>query len=178
MMRNRTKAFLRGLAVIAALGAILLAGGMSRAADALPRPAGKVILTVSGAIDRTNAPGKAQFDLAMLQALGLQQVTTTTNWTDGKQVFEGVLARKVLEAVGAHGTTVAAAAIDDYSVDIPVADFESYPVLLALTMNGTAMTAKDKGPVWIVYPRDDYPALADPKMDLRWVWQLKALVVK
>jgi hypothetical protein len=169
---------LRRLALLATLALLLLGAPAGRAADALPKPTGKVLLTVSGAIDRTNAPGKAQFDLAMLQALGLDRATTTTNWTDGKQVFEGVLARKVLDAVGAHGTTVAAAAIDDYSVDIPIADFRDYPVLLALTMNGTAMTAKDKGPIWIVYPRDDYAALHDPKMDLRWVWQLKALVVK
>ena len=178
MTRHQGSISWRRLAALATLALLLLGAPSGRAADPLAKPTGKVILTVSGAIDRTNAAGKAQFDLAMLQALGLQQITTTTNWTDGKQVFEGVLVQKVLDAVGAHGTTVAATAIDDYSVAIPIADFHDYPVLLALTMNGAAMTAKDKGPIWIVYPRDDYAALRDPKMDLRWVWQLKALVVK
>jgi len=41
------------------------------AAD-LPRPAGPVILTVTGAISITNAPGKAEFDQAMLEALGVE----------------------------------------------------------------------------------------------------------
>lgn len=167
-----------GRVAAAALVIAILAAPWARAADPLPKPAGRVVLIVTGAIDRTNAPGKAQFDLAMLRALGLDRVATTTNWTDGKQVFEGVLARKVMAAVGAHGTQVAAAAIDDYTVSIPISDFADYPVLLALTMNGTELTARDKGPIWIVYPRDDFPALNDPKIDLRWIWQLKALDVK
>jgi hypothetical protein len=162
----------------AALLLALLAVSGVRAAEPLPKPAGRVLLTVTGAIDRTNGPGRAQFDLAMLQALGLAKVTTTTNWTDGRQVFEGVPARKLMEAVGARGTTVSAVAIDDYKVEIPLSDLMDYPVLLALSMNGVALTPRDKGPIWIVYPRDDIPALNDPKMDLRWVWQLKALDVK
>lgn len=166
--------------VAIALG--LLLAGMSwqgaQAADPLARPTGPVILTVTGAISVTNAPGKAEFDLKMLQALGVEQLTTTTNWTDGKQVFEGVQVHKLLDAVGAHGTTISAVALDDYASDIPIDDFTKYPALLAYSMNGKVMTARDKGPIWIVYPRDDHPELKDPLLDSHWVWQLKDIDVK
>jgi hypothetical protein len=51
-------------------------------------------------------------------------------------------------------------------------------VLLAMRMNGQALTPRDKGPIWIVYPRDDYAPLRDPKINDRWIWQLKAIDVK
>jgi hypothetical protein len=59
-----------------------------------------------------------------------------------------------------------------------MADFAKYPVLLAYSMDGKALTARDKGPLWIVYPRDDYPEIKDPLLDSRWVWQLKEIDVK
>jgi hypothetical protein len=164
-----------------ALGAALLlaviVASPGRAAE-LARPTGPVILTVTGAIASTNAPGRAEFDQAMLEALGTARLTTSTDWTDGKPVFDGVPAKKLLEAVGAKGKTISAIALNDYAVDIPIDDLTTYPVLLALRMNGQALTARDKGPIWIVYPRDDYPELRDPKINDRWIWQLKAFEVK
>jgi len=44
-------------------------------------------------------------------------------------------------------------------------------------MNGQALRIRDKGPIWIVYPRDDYPELAVDAMDQRWIWQVKELHV-
>ena len=40
------------------------------------------------------------------------------------------------------------------------------------------LTPRDKGPVWIVYPRDNHGVLADIRYDMRWVWQLVALHVQ
>jgi hypothetical protein len=144
----------------------------------LPRPAGPVILTVSGSIANTNAPGRAEFDRAMLEGLGVETLTTSTSWTDGPQRFEGVRATKLLEAVGAEGSTVRAIALNDYLAEIPVETIEDYPVFLAFRQNGVVLTARDKGPLWMVFPRDDYPELNDPRIDIQWVWQLKAIEVR
>ncbi len=59
----------------------------------------------------------------MLNALGSHRVVTHTPWTDGAAVFTGVLARDVLDAVGAKGTSVLATALDDYASEIPIQDF-------------------------------------------------------
>lgn len=169
------------LLALAILFAVPFPGRLPAAANdegPLPRPAGPVVLTVTGAIARTNAPGKAEFDVAMLEALGVEALTTGTSWTDGRQRFEGVRASEVLKAVGAEGSVVEATALNDYTAEIPVAMFEDFPVLFALRQNGATLTARDKGPVWIVFPRDDYPELNDPRIDICWVWQLRSIEVR
>ena len=77
----------------------------------LAKPSGRVILTISGAIDHTNADGRAEIDRKMLRQLGTIAFATSTTWTDGTPEFEGVLARDILKAVGAHGTTASMPAI-------------------------------------------------------------------
>ena len=164
--------FKAGLCALALLWGLPL-----RAEEPLPAPAGPVILTVSGAIGRTNAAGEARFDREMLETLGLTTVRTSTNWTDGVKVFEGVLLETVLRRVGASGSKVHAFALDDFQNTIPVSDLE-YGVLLAMRMDGQPLTLRTKGPLWIVYPRDTYAALNDVRYDSRWVWQLKSLRVE
>ena len=71
----------------------------------------------------------------MLADLGLSEVRTSTPWTDGVQVFEGVLARTVVERIQAKGELVKAAALNDYTVELPLADFLDNDVLLAMTIS-------------------------------------------
>lgn len=167
---------MRGFFLVVAVVAMGVAPSVAN--SPLPEPSGRVILTVSGVIGHGNGDGVARFDRAMLEDLGLVRVSTTTSWTDGVQEFEGVLARDLLRAVGADGTTVSAVALNDYSVEIPISDFETYPVVFALRMNGVEMTARDKGPIWIVYPRDDHAELRNQKVDAKWIWQLARIVVR
>jgi hypothetical protein len=150
----------------------------AQSVEPLPAPQGPVILLVSGNIGVTNTEEGAAFDRQMLHELGLTEITTSTPWTDGVPVFKGVLARTLFERVAAQGATVMASALNDYTVEIPMSDFEDYDVLLATEMNGEEMPVSTKGPIWIVYPRDDQPALQDRRLHDRWVWQLKALQVQ
>lgn len=158
------------------LGAVLYAGAAG-AKDGLGAPTGPVMLTVSGNIATTNVDGQARFDRTMLHALQPAMVRTATPWTDGHPIFTGILMRDILSAVGSMGVSVTAIALDDYSFTIPVADFERYPVLLAMEMNGEPMSS-DKGPMWIVYPRDDFPELDQEETDYRMVWQVRELVIE
>ncbi len=154
------------------------AGDPPLAKEPMAQPNGRVLLTVTGAIELTNTQGKAEFDRDMLRRLGTAKLRTSTSWTDGTTVFEGVLASDVLSAVGARGTVATATALNDYSIEIPVADFERYGVLFALSMNGVELTVRDKGPIWVVYPRDDHPELRNPKVDAKWIWQLANIDIK
>ena len=147
-------------------------------AEALPPPAGEVILVVRGDIANSNVDGEAHFDRDMLEALGLGTMATTTMWTDGRVTFEGVPAQRLLEAVGASGTEVVAEALNEYSSTIPMGDFSEYSVLLAMTMDGEPMTRRDKGPIWIVYPWDDFPELNNSDKHINSVWQLQSLTVR
>jgi hypothetical protein len=148
------------------------------AAEPLPTPQGPVILHVSGNIDIGNTPDGADFDRQMLIELGETELSTSTPWTDGVQVFRGVLGRTLFERLGGEGTLVQATALNDYMVEVPMEDFLKYDLLLATQMNGEEMRVSDKGPVWIVYPRDAVPELQNRKLHDRWVWQLKSLKVQ
>lgn len=158
-------------------------------AQPLPAPEGKVILTVTGAIDARNTSlsdsgggaatqlDAALFDLAMLEALGLVTITTETPWTDGLVEFQGVLMRDVLDLLKASGTAVHAAALDDYVVKLPREDFRDYDVILATRVDGEPMRVRQNGPLWIIYPWSDVPALRRPLYYARSIWQLESLVV-
>jgi hypothetical protein len=165
-------------AVAAGLIAGLMVGaGAALPAERLPAPTGPVILTITGAITRTNAPGAARFDRSMLQALGLVSVKTSTVWTDGVKLFEGVPLRQVLDFVGADGTRIRASALNDYEIEIPIDDLRYGPVL-ALSMDGRALSVRSRGPLWIVYPRDAYSDLGNAMHDARWVWQVNRLAIE
>ena len=59
-----------------------------------------------------------------------------------------------------------------------MSDFADYPVLFALKMDGRDLTVRDRGPIWIVYPRDDFSELRNERVNARWVWQLNGLTVE
>lgn len=144
----------------------------------LPLPSGEVILVVDGLISRGNTLGEAHLDLGIIQGLPSHSLHTTTAVTDGVSQFEGVLMRDLLDLLYAEGKTVTAQALNNYSVDIPISDFHEYDVLLATHMDGERLLPSGKGPLWIVYPRDDWRQLQDIRYDYRWVWQLHLLTVK
>jgi hypothetical protein len=141
-------------------------------------PVGPVILTVSGNIAGAGAQQVVRLDRAMLEEIGTTKLKTSTAWTTGEAEFEGVLARDLLDALGAEGTLVVATALNDYVVSIPLRELYDYPVLLALKMNGEYLELRDKGPIWIVYPRDQFSELRNSMVDKKWVWQLSELEVR
>lgn len=157
---------------------LVLAASFASNAAELPSPSGPVLLSVTGDITRTNAPGRADLDFAFLLALGPSQLETTTPWTDGTPVFRGVLMRDILDFLGASGDAVRATAHNDYGIEIPISDFLDYPVLLAYEMNGQRLSIRDKGPLWIIFPRDQFPEFRNHWTERKMVWQLMRLQVR
>lgn len=166
------------LAGVLAFAVTLAATSDLFASGPLAQPTGTVILTITGNLTHTNAPGRADFDRDMLEALGMETLITTTSWNDGKQTFEGVPLKRVMDLLEARGDTIIGTALNDYRNEIPFSEIKTYNPVLALKRNGKYMTVRDKGPLWIVYPRDDYKELMKVEYDHRWIWQLKSLHVK
>ncbi len=140
-------------------------------------PGGAVLLIVTGKIEQVNAPGQAQFDREMLEALGQQSFKTSSAFSDAPQVFEEVPLRAVLDRIGAKGISLKASALNGYEIKIPWDDLQYNP-LIAMRADGQLLKLRDKGPLWIVYPRDSERALTSQIFDARWVWQLKELHVE
>lgn len=144
----------------------------------LSPPQGQVILEVHGAIANTNIGEAAHFDMEMLAALPVQQLETSTAVTDGVRRFDGFLMRDLLALVGASGNMVTASALNDYAIEIAADEFDSFDVIVAYRMDGEPLLPSDKGPLWIVYPRDQHAELQDIRYDYRWVWQLWRLDIR
>ncbi|WP_020682391.1 molybdopterin-dependent oxidoreductase [Marinobacterium rhizophilum] len=166
--------FLRSVVMCCLLSAM----GIQTMAGSLPQPSGRVILTVEGALSNTNGDGVARFDREMLEDLSMHLTRTDTPWTEGVIAFEGPLGRRLLDYVGARGQTLIVTALNDYSTEVPLADFYEYDVILALKMDGDYIRIRDKGPIFIVYPFADNPALHTEVIHNRSVWQLKSIRIK
>jgi hypothetical protein len=165
------KVLLKTTIAAAALAATLQ--GVS--AETLSAPSGHPILQISGTVEKANAGTRANLDLAMLEGIGATTIQTSTPWTEGRPSFEGVLVRDLLRHVGGKGKTITAVALNDYKIEISAAEVEKYPVILAYKMDGKPLKIRDKGPLWIVYPQDDFPELNNAAVQSKWVWQVKEL---
>lgn len=146
-------------------------------ADPLSQPTGDVVLTVSGQVGVTNQDGAAVFDMDMLKAMPAGTYQTSTIWTEGEKTFMGVPLKALLEAVDADGKTVLASAINDYTVEIPVETVTESAPLIAYEMDGAAMSRRQKGPLWIVYPYDSDPAFRAEVIYSRSIWQLDRIEI-
>jgi hypothetical protein len=159
-----------------ALSALLLSATLLADPSWQSQPANPVILTVSGELDCC-PDGTAYFDLERLDALVQTTVKTITPWTETEESFQGVRLDQLLAAMGARGSNLEAVALNDYSTRFTTQALLQYPVILATRKEGQPMRVRDKGPIWIIYPLSDYPALRKEEHHHAMVWQLKALTV-
>lgn len=156
--------------------AVSAVAGSARAA--LPPPTDRVLLHVTGAVRERNHPEGAQFDLAMLQQLPVRHVRTRTPWYAQPRHFTGVTLRELFQALGADPQVVTAEALNDYRADIPHEDWHQHELMVAYHLDDRPMAVRDKGPLVLIYPFDDLPAVRTAVHYGRAVWQLKRLELR
>jgi hypothetical protein len=149
-----------------------------RAALALDRPSGPVVLTITGRVRQPNAGDRALFDMAMLERLPQHSFVTRTPWYPAAHKFTGPLLRDVLAACGAQGSNLRAFALNDYRVDLPFEDAQRHELLLARLFDDKPMAVRDKGPLFIIYPFDSSAELRTTVYYSRSAWQLKSIDVQ
>jgi hypothetical protein len=44
--------------------------------------------------------------------------------------------------------------------------------------DGVELQLRDRGPLWIVYPRDSFRELRDESNNFKWIWQLRSLELR
>ncbi|MCQ0970506.1 molybdopterin-dependent oxidoreductase [Paracoccus sp. TK19116] len=122
------------------------------------------------------------YDLSSLKALGEAEVETTTIWTEGVHRFTGVpLATLLADAgigtgAGSEGA-IAATAINDYSISIPLDEIQPEVPIVAYWMDGEEMSVRDKGPLWIVFPYDSAEQYRTEVIYSQSIWQLDRISV-
>jgi hypothetical protein len=141
-------------------------------------PKGRVVLTVSGAIAKTNAGKTHQFDMAMIDALPQHTFTTRTPWYDKAVTFSGPRLSDLIALVGGKGTVMHASAINDYKITIPLSDAVEHPVIMASRIDGKPIPVREKGPLFVVYPFDSSATLRSSVYYERSIWQLKSIHIE
>lgn len=102
-------------------------------------------------------------------------IRTTTPWTKGVTEFEGVLLRDLLGDDRHHDIDVIA--MNAYTARIPVSDINQIDVILAYKVNGAYPSIRQKGPYWVIYPRDNLPEMSEQDLNMRMVWQVQRIRV-
>lgn len=155
----------------------LVSSTLSLHAKDIKTPSGPVVLTVSGNLGVTNADDTAVFDLDMLKALPQTNYETSTIWTEGVQEFSGVSLVHLADLLQMSGNRLKASAINDYHVEIPMTDAVDGGPIVAYAKNGSQMSVREKGPLWVIYPFDSDPKYQTELTYSRSIWQLDRLEV-
>jgi hypothetical protein len=166
------------LGAAAAAGAFPLAG---QAASLPALPAGPALLTVTGAISRTNRgpfdPVLDQmmhkhgvgfrkayaFDDAALRALPALTIRPTLEYDSKAHALRGPLLLDVLAQAGAtltDKTVLVLRAVDGYNVELPLAQARARRFIAATHVDGKPMPLGGLGPLWAVYDADRVPEMA------------------
>lgn len=151
---------------------ILIASSFATAGDAL--------LTVTGDIARhaNESTDSRIFSDKELLTLPQHTIKTSTAWTPQSR-FTGPRLSDVLEKSGARGRLVEVHCLDNYSYTLTLEEIKRYQPILAHSMDGKRLSVSDFGPLFLVYPRDQYPKeLRTPMAEAKFGWQINGLKVK
>ena len=167
----------RGWLVKSAACGLAAAGLQIRAQDT-PAAEPKVILTLTGKVQKRAGTEAIDFDMAMLAKLPPASFNTKTPWYTQPRKFTGVLLRDLLASVGGTGSTLKAMALNDYRVEIPAVDWLQHGAMLAYLLDDKPMTVREKGPLVIIYPFDQRREVRTAVHYSRAVWQLRSLELR
>jgi hypothetical protein len=171
------------------LGATALASlagtGAARAAAASRGP---VLLTVTGAITRSNRgpldPALDQmmhkqqlsferaytFDFAELSRLAPRSIRPTLEYDGKPHALRGPLLADVLAQAGVHAgaaTKVVLRAVDGYAAVLPLAQAKSQGFIVATHLDGQPLPLGGLGPLWAIYDADKVPEMAAKPLSQR-----------
>ena len=163
------------------LGAALAGGALPTLASAAPAAAGPALLTITGAIGRSNrgaldpvrdqmmAKQKLAFskaftlDFAAIAALPSQTIRPTLEYDGKPHTLRGPLLTDVLALAGARpgdNGKVVLRAVDGYAAAVPMGQLRAWNFIVATHLDGQPMALGGLGPLWAVYDADRVPEMA------------------
>lgn len=152
---------------------VTIAPAVLTAGEAVPLPA-STVLTVRGLISVTNDGDTLRLGIDTLDQLGVLGVGLYEPWVKQHLSFQGVWLADLLQVAGVEesATRVRLVALDDYEVDLSLAEVEEGGIFLATrTESGTPLPIEEGGPTRVVF-MDDVKAGENAG---QWIWSLKEL---
>lgn len=135
------------------------------------------VLSVVTLDEEENVIATRTMSMAELQQLPAVEFTTTTIWTEGAQTFRGVWLGDLMQHLEISENRVEFSALNEYVVDIPVRDMVPGGPLLAYEQNGKQMSAREKGPLWVVFPYDSDQKYQTESVYAQSIWQMDRINV-
>jgi len=171
-----------GPTVIAPSAASTAAPTVLRTPDLAPgappaAPQGKPLLTVTGRITATNADKALRVDETALDRMGLLAMTVNDPWAKQRLPFQGIRLRDLVDLArpDAGATSLHIRALDDYQVDLQLADVRTQEIFLATRDgSGTDLPIEDGGPTRVVFS-DDLAQRFSPDL---WIWNIDTIDVR
>ncbi|RVU82826.1 hypothetical protein EOL70_19990 [Leucothrix sargassi] len=140
----------------------------------VPREADTVLMIQATA---NSGCGKTvQLSETSLLALPQQQFTTHHSWAEEAQTFTGPLLEDVLKVACSEASKINLKALNDYSIDVDFAYAKSLKPIVAHSINGSRLSVRNKGPLWLMVPSDDLK-IVSKELDGMLIWQLSDIVV-
>ncbi len=141
----------------------------------VPAPAGKPVLTLKGAVTNPNHGAAVVFDLPTLEAMATATTQTHEPFVKKDMTFTGVPMADLLARAGikSSATKVRLHALDDYKVELAMADFADRRVLLATKAEGERIPVAKGGPIRLIFPAD---SPVGKNRDL-WIWSVDSMTV-
>lgn len=154
----------------------LIAKGDIGVGDPIPLSRTEPILSIRGLISNTNDGARTRMDMDALESLPLVRLRVYEPFEDKGMTFEGVLVSDLIKIVGANASAhqLHIEALDDYSVDLSLAEISRSSVVLATKADGKPMSIADGGPTRIIFPSD---SPMGRNIDL-WIWNVESIVVR
>jgi hypothetical protein len=147
-------------------------------ATAVPDPPeGRALVTITGRIAATNDEGALRLDQEQLDRLGLLAMDVNDPWAKKRIGLQGFWLRDLVNLAqpDAGATSLHLTALDDYQVDITLADIRSQSIFLATrTGDGAALPVEEGGPTRVVFT-DDLATRYSPDL---WIWNIKTIEVR
>ncbi|RJE79892.1 molybdopterin-dependent oxidoreductase [Paracoccus sp. JM45] len=137
-----------------------------------PSETSDVLMTI------TTPTSSKRYDLDDLMAFPQVKFETSTIWTGGVPEFTGVSLSALLKDAGITEGTIMATAINDYAVEIPLNEINDKFPIIAYYQNDEPMSVRDKGPLWIVYPYDQFIEYQTQINYSRSIWQLDRIILE
>lgn len=159
----------------ASAGRVIRAASLT-AGEPIAAPAEKPVFTISGRIGVHNSGDNLVLDLSTLEKLGLRQVRLYEPWVKQDLEFQGVWLQDLLTVaqVDPGATSLHIVALDDYAVDLRLADVRTGGIMIATRAgDGSALPIDDGGPTRVVF-LDGVAAGVSPE---QWVWSIKQIDV-
>ncbi|MBD1574469.1 hypothetical protein HC725_14495 [Vibrio sp. S17_S38] len=111
-----------------------------------------------------------------LEALPQESFTTSTPWTKNPHTYQGPRLSLVTSNFPQPFQSIKVYGINGYAYDIKEKELKKYPFILAMKQDGKRMALRNKGPLWVLLPFNQYPKVDSiDEMLNKFVWQVNRI---